>query len=647
MNDDGVDVSHPEFAGKFDIDASCADNYLPININADTHGTAVASIIAGNANNDLCSLGIAPGSTLSSCRSVGKPGDPTAPFPQLLTMHLDKQDVSSNSYSVQSCQPKSRDGRTRRLQECPFRQDLANSPCSLCDFSNPDALSETCINAIASYCQFRRIYEIEPSCVKYLEHFAECNFFGLPDDFQSELVRGIQEGRGGKGLLFVFSSGNKYSSGADVNFNGVQNSRFVITVGAVGKQGLHASYSTPGAALLLTAPGGDIEFPVNWITAKPGGTCGDSSIGTSWSAPVVSGVIALMLQVAPNLSWRDVYSILASTARQTDTLDDSWGVNSAGFHHSNKYGFGIVDAHAAVEAARQWENLPQEIFLSTDTGRLDIPITDDPDTPVVSTLSLEEAIVIESVVIYLELTHGSRGHLKITLTSPGGTESVLTPGERPENGQLVGSDRWKLMTVRNFGETSAGTWTLSVVDIKAGDFGDCVDLPVVFVDDNGEFGCRDIDPSTCDLPNAPLSIREGCCMCGGGQDPAETMDALNSWRLVVYGHSTTSTQPEPSPETAPPVQSGSLPTFGPTRTRTRQPTPHDPTLRPTRRNLISRRPSEAPTAQPTTTPAGSTLTTTTTTGGFWSRFTSQAPILSVVVAMDLSLLLTLRNLGLL
>ena len=59
--------------------------------------------------------------------------------------------------------------------------------------------------------------------------------------------------------------------------------------------------------------------------------------GTSAAAPLVSGVIALMLEANPNLSYRDVEEILVRSARQVDPfifdptsgrLDTSWIVNN-------------------------------------------------------------------------------------------------------------------------------------------------------------------------------------------------------------------------------------------------------------------------------------------------------------------------------
>ena len=80
--------------------------------------------------------------------------------------------------------------------------------------------------------------------------------------------------------------------------------------------------------------------------------------GTSASAPLVTGVIALMLEANPSLTWRDVQHILVRTAVKNDPLDDGWSYNAAGYHVNHKFGFGRVDAAAAVNLAQELETIP-------------------------------------------------------------------------------------------------------------------------------------------------------------------------------------------------------------------------------------------------------------------------------------------------
>ena len=264
-----------------------------------------------------------------------------------------------------------------------------------------------------------------------------------------------------------------------------------LSVGAVGRDGKHASYSTPGAALLVTAPGGDMESYSNNIVASPGGGCQDITIGTSFAAPIAAGVVALILEANPSLTWRDVQGVLAISSQRMDAEDSSWTTNAAGVSHSYLYGFGVVDATTAVEVAQSWVNYSAEQQITGESGTINLTVPDFPGDPVSSVISIEAdaAFKTEWATVYLSLSHSSRGDLDVILVSPSGTESILHPGQRPEKTQV--DERWKLSTVRNWNEPANGNWTLRIVDRRAGDI------------------------------DASLS---------------STSDFLASWRIIVYGH---------------------------------------------------------------------------------------------------------------
>src|SRR5262249_47874300 len=103
--------------------------------------------------------------------------------------------------------------------------------------------------------------------------------------------------------------------------------------------------------------------------AAPNTSCNYTNTmnGTSSATPVTVGVIALMLEANPALTSRDVKHILASTARQIDAsraavtiaitggnfvAEPAWTTNNAGHKFHNGYGFGLVDAGAAVTMAK-------------------------------------------------------------------------------------------------------------------------------------------------------------------------------------------------------------------------------------------------------------------------------------------------------
>ncbi|WP_434783318.1 proprotein convertase P-domain-containing protein [Gimibacter soli] len=215
--------------------------------------------------------------------------------------------------------------------------------------------------------------------------------------------------------------------------------------------------------------------------------------GTSSTAPIVSGVVALMLEASENnifgneLGWRDVQEILAITGKHTGsglgkaasgnehrpwTVNGSDMVNGAGLHHSDDYGFGIIDAHAAVRLAETWGmthtssnqktvELSKNLSSSFSYGK---PVS------VEFTVSSGQSLDLDVAQLAFTLRHDDVRELQITLVSPDGTKSVLidTPG-------LTSGDTYKFHEKTNFdwqatsrafwGEESAGTWTVIVEDM--------------------------------------------------------------------------------------------------------------------------------------------------------------------------------------
>lgn len=435
VNDNGVDVTHPEFQGRFDEAASC-DNILPTD---SSHGTSVASIVLAGSNNNECSVGVAPDATLSVCNVFD--GRSEAFLADKVTMY----DISQNSIGILACGAGGRRDQEnqehRELQTCPFRYNDRSDgwPCANndCDFGSTTP-SLQCEQAIVTHCQ--RYYEQDvAACLQFLELFipgGTCSYNELTSTARDAFTRGILQGRDGKGIIYVFAAGNSFQYGDDVNFSGFTNTRFAITVGAVGKDGRHASYSTPGASTLVVGPGGDHGNISNHVTANAGGGCHDPGVGTSLACPVVSGVVALMLQVNPDLTWRDVQGILAQTSKfiGNDPNDATRHTNAAGLTHSHLYGFGIVNANAAVETAKTWQLYTPEKLVIAESGILNERLVDDPAKGYTSYVSVvlpetSEDFIAESVEVYIALQHLSRGDLEITLQSPSGTESILHPGK--------------------------------------------------------------------------------------------------------------------------------------------------------------------------------------------------------------------------
>lgn len=239
-----------------------------------------------------------------------------------------------------------------------------------------------------------------------------------------------EQGRDGKGVVFVKAAGNEYDVPANgrpyswcqpandlgltcfnVNQETESATPYQIVVGAFNALGKRASYSNTGSALWVVAPGGEDgeDAPAIMTTDQQGcdygysqstrpvvdndfelgvdGTGNESCDytrtfnGTSSATPMVSGVAALLLEANPNLKWYEVKHILAKTARQIDPnlanttmrlgnqsfeLEAGWVTNQSGIAFSNEYGFGAVDVLAAVKMAKDFTPLAN--FKTSDVA---------------------------------------------------------------------------------------------------------------------------------------------------------------------------------------------------------------------------------------------------------------------------------------
>lgn len=140
------------------------------------------------------------------------------------------------------------------------------------------------------------------------------------------------------GKVIVVSAGN---DNIDVSNARPANCTGVIAVAATNRFGAKAGYSNSGAKVDIAAPGGESGDFIT--TGNSGATRLSTSTvvgtsGTSFSAPVVSGVVGLMLALRPELTTTDVRRILQRSARPFP--DGSCGVTTCGA--------GIVDAAGAL-----------------------------------------------------------------------------------------------------------------------------------------------------------------------------------------------------------------------------------------------------------------------------------------------------------
>ena len=396
--------------------------------------------------------------------------------------------------------------------------------------------------------------------------------------------------RSNKGLIVVQSAGNEYIKFRQRDCRKVNNTTQIVScenpvnetdllnpmrlsIAAANAKGYRASYSSAGSINWVTGLGGEYSSTGNYgevgsaaneegpqiystdlmgcergysqnglsadntvqfmiggspINMEKNPNCNfDQMNGTSASAPTITGVVALMLSANPNLTWRDVRHILATTSKQMDpdygsrdgrnkqinlvdyTFTDStstaltdgasatrvdygWQTNAAGYKYSNWYGFGLADATAAVAKAKATTTYMSAAL--TLPAFIPVPAMENKSFTYGQVTKLGEFTVTGADKVdgmQLRLNAGTKdagtsddqdsddssstasdlciGSVGMYVQSPSGTVSILAV---PYNiyyntdTQLTTTNEYGLGTYAFYGEAAAGSWQVFTVSGK-------------------------------------------------------------------------------------------------------------------------------------------------------------------------------------
>lgn len=471
VSDSGVETSHPDLASNLlrfehrNYSGSPTEwrDSEPTPEDGEAHGTAVAGLISATAFNGIGSQGVAPEAMMAGFYFIGSYRD------------------QNTSYEA------------RVLDQMKGDFDIFN----------------------------------------YSYGYPGCSFFETSEDVIAGYKYGVTNSRKGLGAIYIKAAGNEYRgynyscySGdnsqywGNTNTGEDQNHPYLIMVGAANAKGDIASYSSPGSGLWITSTGGefgsndpamittDLQGCEKGISVAGSGVSafnrGGSSYnpncsytsamnGTSSAAPTLAGVVALMLEANPHLSWRDVKHILAKTAEPIKfstalqshpgganlaghIFDQLYTINAAGFKFSNTFGFGRVDASRAVQYAQNYD-FPLGNYTETESngvwkyrsGNLNLSIPDNSATGISHSLNVTDNLKIESIQVRLTVEHPFISNLGVALVSPSGTISrLLRINSNIKDRNLYD---FTLLTNAFYGESAAGNWTLKVVDGAAGNSG--------------------------------------------------------------------------------------------------------------------------------------------------------------------------------
>uniref|UniRef100_A0A8P4GJV6 P/Homo B domain-containing protein n=1 Tax=Dicentrarchus labrax TaxID=13489 RepID=A0A8P4GJV6_DICLA len=270
--------------------------------------------------------------------------------------------------------------------------------------------------------------------------------------------QGIKKGRKGLGSIFVWASGNGGRQGDHCSCDGYTSNIYTISISSTTENGNKPWYLEVCSSIMATTYSSGEFNERKIVTTDLRQHCTDGHTGTSVSAPIVAGIIALVLEANLLLTWRDVQHLLVKTSRPVHLKADDWMINAAGHTVSHLYGFGLVDAEAMVLEARKWMTVPHQHTCSQiPERRTSITTTGCSEDPE------QHVDYLEHVVVKVLVVHPRRGDLEINLISPSGTRSQLL-AKRLFDSSNEGFRNWEFMTVHFWGERAEGTWTLEIID---------------------------------------------------------------------------------------------------------------------------------------------------------------------------------------
>uniref|UniRef100_A0A8C6SS57 Furin (paired basic amino acid cleaving enzyme) b n=1 Tax=Neogobius melanostomus TaxID=47308 RepID=A0A8C6SS57_9GOBI len=275
-------------------------------------------------------------------------------------------------------------------------------------------------------------------------------------------LQGITQGRGGLGSIFVWASGNGGREQDSCNCDGYTNSIYTLSISSSTQSGNVPWYSEPCSSTLATTFSSGNPGEKQIVTTDLRQKCTESHTGTSASAPLAAGIIALTLEANMNLTWRDMQHLVVRTSVPRHLSTGDWRTNGVGRRVSHSYGYGLLDAGAMVALAQNWTTVgPQhQCVHSMLTEPRDIGNRLVISRSIDACWGRSEFVSsVEHVQARVTLSHNQRGKLAIHLTSPW----ALGPNDVSSEG----FNDWAFMSTHSWDEDPQGEWTLEIENVAA------------------------------------------------------------------------------------------------------------------------------------------------------------------------------------
>lgn len=167
-----------------------------------------------------------------------------------------------------------------------------------------------------------------------------CSWFAKESQLISDAIdNALKYGRNGKGCLIVKSAGNTSKA---ISWPGGY-SEEIIAVANIKREGVRAENSSHGQNMLISAPGTDILSTVQSNRYE-------YMDGTSMAAPHVTGVIALLLEINPELTSRQIREFMGRSAKKIGDVEYVKDIKPYG-SWNEYYGYGLINAIGCVRLA--------------------------------------------------------------------------------------------------------------------------------------------------------------------------------------------------------------------------------------------------------------------------------------------------------
>uniref|UniRef100_A0A9J8C3X8 Furin (paired basic amino acid cleaving enzyme) a n=1 Tax=Cyprinus carpio carpio TaxID=630221 RepID=A0A9J8C3X8_CYPCA len=284
-------------------------------------------------------------------------------------------------------------------------------------------------------------------------------------------LRGVNEGRGGRGSIFVWASGNGGREKDSCNCDGYTNSIYTLSISSSTQNGNVPWYSEACSSTLAT-------------TYSSGGLNEKQIVTTD----------------------------LRQKCTDSHTVTRGFRNKMAAVSHS--YGYGLLDAGAIVALAKNWTNVgPQRkcvLSLVSENIGSHLVINKSVDACAGTDNFVSS---LEHAQAHLTLSYNRRGNLAIYLISPQGTRSTLL-APRPHDYSSDGFSDWAFMTTHSWDEDPRGEWTLEIENVAGtNDYGTLTQFTLVLYGTASRLsGPSAADSSSCKT----YDLNQICTECNPG-----------------------------------------------------------------------------------------------------------------------------------